>query len=490
MKDQAMPKQTKSSPDEIIASFEPYLSSADICALKAELENPVPPALRVNVLKHDAPAFIQDLQKRYQWVTKPIPYCPTGIQVTHSQNAISQTVEHLMGDYYIQDAASMLPVSLLKSAQPSPLILDMAASPGGKTTHLADISADGGFILANDASTSRLQALRLVLQTWGVVNSAITNFQGELIGNWFPDTFDLILLDAPCSMQNLRPNASHPFRTISMDEELRLAQRQTNLLISAYQALKPGGEMVYSTCTLSPVEDEAVLDAFLKRHPNAQLVDYHTRHNFDAPAITRFAGNNLNPQVINAIRLYPHLLGTSGFFAALIHKPEQTENARQPYPQLDFSRSLTRLDAKTINAIQWQMEDLYGMNLEAIMAKYQLDLNQRDNAIIAVSQKYFQDFPNLKTHTLGFMLGKQINGAVQLSHEWSSRFYHEIKNNIITLPDDLMDVWLQGRDIHQPPEYTVKPSTIVIVKDADNRFLGRAKLLPNRLRNLLPTRLV
>ena len=99
----------------------------------------------------------------------------------------------------------MMPVELFNFDDvKNPLILDMAASPGGKTTHLVSRSADQGLVIANDSSRDRITALRLVMQSWGAVNIAATQYPGEKYGAWFPETFDRVLLDAPCSMQGLR----------------------------------------------------------------------------------------------------------------------------------------------------------------------------------------------------------------------------------------------------------------------------------------------
>jgi 16S rRNA (cytosine1407-C5)-methyltransferase len=123
----------------------------------------------------------------------------------------------------------MLPVD-----NDQPLILDLAASPGGKTTHITSRTGDRGLVIANDASLSRLPALRSVLQNWGAINIATTSFPGEQFGDWFPECFDKVLLDAPCSMENLRSTASHPMRAISPRERQGLAQRQARLLSSAF----------------------------------------------------------------------------------------------------------------------------------------------------------------------------------------------------------------------------------------------------------------
>ena len=184
----------------------------------------------------------------------------------------------------------MLPPELFDLAgMPEPLVLDMAASPGGKTTHLAALTGDMGLVIANDGSRSRIPALQIVLRNWGAANQAVTCLPGETFGGLYPDTFDAVLLDAPCSMQGLRSAESHSSRTITLNEIDSLAARQLRLLESALRAAKPGGQIVYSTCTLAPQEDELVLAALLERFPRQVRIE-DVRH----PTIRACAGNNRN----------------------------------------------------------------------------------------------------------------------------------------------------------------------------------------------------
>ena len=174
----------------------------------------------------------------------------------------------------------MLPPELFDydSVEPE-LVLDLAASPGGKTTHLVDKLGDRGLVIANDASRSRIQALRLALERWGAINIAVTCQPGELFGAWYPGVFDKVLIDAPCSMEGLRTAESHPMRPVTGRERESLSSRQVRLLTGALKAVRVGGQVVYSTCTLAPEEDEAVLLAIKQRlrfsggDPDAQAGD-------------------------------------------------------------------------------------------------------------------------------------------------------------------------------------------------------------------------
>ncbi|MBR6090580.1 MAG: hypothetical protein IKP86_11645, partial [Anaerolineaceae bacterium] len=245
--------------DSAWEKYRPLVPAEELALLEGFLHKSLPQAFRLNPLK-TGEGEPERMKQRYGWDLMPVDFCPEGWRVRSAGTAPSMTVEHRMGHYYIQDSASMMPVALYDPERlaESPLILDLAASPGGKTTHLIGRSLDRGLVLANDSSPSRIPALKTVLKNWGSIRHAITQFPGESYGDWFPDTFDLVLLDAPCSMQSLVSLDSHPMRPISEREEKALAQRQAALLRSALKALRPGGQMVYSTCTLSPDEDEAV----------------------------------------------------------------------------------------------------------------------------------------------------------------------------------------------------------------------------------------
>ena len=273
--------------------YRPLVPENELQALEESLHKPLLQAFRLNPLKTDISA-LDGMSSRYGWALEPIAFCPDGRRVCSAQILPSMTNEHHMGYYYIQDSASMMPVMLYdgERLENSPLILDLAASPGGKTTHLIGRSMDHGLVLANDSSPSRIPALKTVLKNWGSISHAITQFPGESYGDWFPNTFDLILLDAPCSMQSLVSLDSHPMRPITEREEKALAQRQTALLKSALRALRPGGQIVYSTCTLSPDEDEGVADSVLKAfHGKVRISDAAKRIPWPAPGLTGAYGN-------------------------------------------------------------------------------------------------------------------------------------------------------------------------------------------------------
>ena len=495
-----MSRKKKPTPQQIMPEaaqnaalerFKPLLTPADYQAMLEELAQPLPLAFRSNPLKAK-PGVEQEWAQRYGWQLEPVPYCPTGWRVTGLQSQVSMTLEHRMGHYYIQDAASMLPVELFDlDPLDRPLVLDLAASPGGKTTHLTARLHDRGLVIANDSSADRITALRLVLQIWGAANVAVTRFPGEKFGRWYPETFDRILLDAPCSMQGLRSTDSHPMRPITSREQVTLARRQASLLAAAIAALKPGGQVVYSTCTLAPEEDEIVLDEILHRYPTSiEIEGLESRLPSPAPALAEAYGRNFDPRVAHAARLWPHRFHTSGYFAALIRKVGPVDFPQEDPP----NRPLSLVDQKPFAGAAKRdlfafFRDQFGHDLEPILETYQLEMWHSPAGIFAVPAAYLQHFSGLPCHLLGLKLAEEAPDGLIPAHDWVARFGGCFTAGTVVIPPELLTPWLRGEDLDfAPPDG--RQNGGVVLFDSDERCLGRGRLQAGKIKNLLPRRLV
>ena len=478
--------------DPTLSALERYkdsLSPDDYAQLLTAADQPADSAVRVNLLKNPDPqaAFVR-WSERYSWQAKPISFSSNAWQISSAQTPPGQTVEHRFGYYYIQDAASILPVSLFSALPPDGLTLDMAASPGGKTTQLVESVDDTSLVLANDSSASRLPALRVVLLTWGAANAAVTNFPGEKLGAWFPETFDRVLLDAPCSMEGLRISASHPFRPISPGERERLAARQSALLESAVSAARVGGEIVYSTCTLAPEEDEAVLSDFLEKHPGSARLEPKLLTGLNAPGLTRFEGREYDPQTALSLRLWPHLAGTNGFFAAKLTKTAPLDVPRQTPPARPFTKTgLERLDSKDQAALFASLRDLYSFNFRAECEKRKLLLHRRGQQLYLLPEEYLRRFSDLPYYAFGFPFGKWSGPDFEISADMVSRFGDRFGRNVWIIPEELVRQWLQGSELRGVDVTGCRKGSIIALRDSEGRNLGAGKNLPGRLRNLLPS---
>lgn len=480
-------------PPEIQAAIEryrPYLSPTDYEQLLAAAATSAPTAVRVNLLKSLEPTKdLETWSERYGWKTSPIPFYTDSRQILSSQTPPGQTLEHRLGYYYVQDAASILPVSLFSTSAAPKLVLDMAASPGGKTTQLVDHNLDQDFVIANDSSASRLSALRTVLQIWGAANLAITNFAGERLGYWFPQTFDRILLDAPCSMESLRVSASHPPRPITIDERGRLASRQLALLISAAKALKPSGELVYSTCTLAPEEDEAVVNALLDLAPNAFQIEKSPLGIPKAAGLKNFEDQTFHPTLENSWRVWPHVFETNGFFAVRLTKIADFSSDFSQPPSRPFSATgFVPVPPKQLASLDAQIADLYGIQLISQLTQRGLILHQRGESLHLIPRAYIDSFRTLPFHSLGMPFGKVLHGEIALSVDLINRYGNTFANNIWVMPSENVPQWLSGQDLRNLDFEGLKTGSVVLVRDELGRNLGAGKLSANRLRNLLPNR--
>ncbi len=393
-----------------------------------------------------------------------------------------------MGFYYIQDAASMLPAEMFQFDPPArPLILDMAASPGGKTTHLCCKTGDQGLIIANDTSTARIGALRSNLQDCGAIGAAITNFPGERFGAWFPDTFDMALLDAPCSGESLRTAERRKTRPVSPKERKQLQQRQAQLLISAFQAVKPGGQVVYATCTLAPEEDEAVLDALLRRFPGqAEIESVDRVLPNPAPALASDGAREFDPQVTRAVRLWPHLYDTSGFFAALIRKRDSLPVQPSAPPTRTLEQAgFTKLTCAEHAEVVERLRGEFDFDLNALIERQALELWQRGKSVYAFPELFLARFADVPCAAAGMLIGERGDGFAP-SHEFAARFGAQFGARRLCLGDDQIEKWLAGYDLREPGAAPYSAGTIVLVEDSRGRFLGRGKVLRDRIRNMLP----
>lgn len=485
-----------------------YLSGEEFTRLTKSLDEPLDLSIRINTLKWSAREAVEQLTRRYGWKFTPIRFCDSGFWVGEYDLSPSTTIEHRMGYFYIQEAASMLPPELFdfilsveahgraplqqeKYSDIYPLVLDMAASPGGKTTHLAALTGGRGLIVANDGSRSRIPALQVVLRGWGAINQCVTCLPGESFGALYPYAFDTVLLDAPCSMQGLRAAESHASRRISESEIDSLAARQVRLLESALRCAKYGGQVIYSTCTLAPQENEIVLAAVLEKFGDAiRIEDMSSKMPAPAPALSIVEGKSLPDEVRHALRLWPHTYGTAGFFAARLTKtgeiPMEDASAwRSAHARMQFEPAPKALS----RAIHANLAENWGFELAALLDRQQLTLAVNQDRIYLIHESLIINPLELPFLSAGMELGKMMGDDLVISHELASRFGGQFTRGVLKLDETYLPAWLRGEDLRGYRDFQLKTGRLYLVSDETGRNLGRGKLLADRLKNMLPTRL-
>lgn len=250
----------------------------------------------------------------------PVPTFPGVYRVSGESPSAGRTLAHFLGGIYIQDPASMLPARIL-APRADERVLDLCASPGSKTTQLAEILSNAGTLFANDLSAKRSRNLVFNLQRTGVLNTVVTQAFGESYGNLCFEQFDRILLDAPCSALGTLQKSPEVLQWWTEMRSHKLAAQQRQLLHGALKALRPGGRVVYSTCTIAPWENEEVIQYALDHFP-VELEPVGELPLPSRPGLERFAGRPFHPSMVRTRRIYPHEAGTEGFFLALLRKTE------------------------------------------------------------------------------------------------------------------------------------------------------------------------
>ena len=270
------------------------------------LERPRAVALRFNPLKGSAPAlpFVMD---RVPWEPRGFYYDPTARPGLH--------VYHEAGVYYLQEASAMAPVALL-DPQPGERVCDLCAAPGGKTTQIAGRMMGTGFLLCNEYSPKRAKILSRNIERLGVANALVTNETVERLAERFPGSFDRVLIDAPCSGEGMFRKEEAAVTDWGQDTVEVCARRQADILHSGAKLVRPGGRLVYSTCTFAPEEDEMAVAQFLETHPE------FTPEVIDAPWF--------EPAPNGGHRLWPHKLLGEGHFAAVLRKSGDGECEYSP----------------------------------------------------------------------------------------------------------------------------------------------------------------
>lgn len=277
-------------------------------------------SIRINTLKIGIEECAKRLQK--EWNLEPVLWCKEGFYIEHKGGRldVGNTVEHALGYYYVQEAASMIPPIVL-DPKPGDIVLDMAAAPGSKTSQMAQYMQNKGVIIANDIKGDRLAALGINMQRIGSHNTMITLMQGEQYAN-AGIMFDKILLDAPCSGTGTIRKSPKTINMWNPDVVRRIAKIQRKLITTAWKILKPGGTLVYSTCSTEPEENEAIVSYLLDNNKDAKMIEIDLPIKRTQP-ITEFEGEKYNIEVHNCLRLWPQDNDTEGFFVAGIKKEEE-----------------------------------------------------------------------------------------------------------------------------------------------------------------------
>ncbi|RNF18387.1 putative nucleolar protein [Trypanosoma conorhini] len=297
--------------DAILLLFPP----AEAVEFFEAMEKPRPTTIRVNTLKAKRRDLAQTLVKRGMNVEPLEKWSKVGLQVFESNVPIAGTIEYLAGHYMLQSAVSFLPVMAL-APQEQERILDMAAAPGGKTTYIAQLMKNTGVLFANDVSEPRTKSLNANLQRLGVTNAVVTNYDGVGYDKVMKN-FDRVLLDAPCTGSGIISRDKSIKTSKHYEDVQRASQQQRSLLLSAIDAAKVGGYVVYSTCSFLVEENEAVVE-FAVRRRHVEIVEMGLP--FGRPGLTKYRHHRFHEKMQCSRRFFPHVHNMDGFFVCKLKK--------------------------------------------------------------------------------------------------------------------------------------------------------------------------
>ncbi|AZR72771.1 hypothetical protein BBF96_04805 [Anoxybacter fermentans] len=279
--------------------------------------------LRVNTLKLTP----EELKRKVPFHLTPIPWANEGFYYKEEDEP-GKHYYHSAGLYYIQEPSAMAPVALL-GVKPGEKILDLCAAPGGKTTQIGAALKGKGLVVANDINLKRAQVLAMNLERMGVTNAFVTYESPERLLEYFPAYFDRILVDAPCSGEGMFRKMPEAIDHWKPEYILNCAEIQREILDHAAKMLKPGGVMIYSTCTFAPEENEGTIQEFLKKHPEFELIELPHIEGFQ-PGRPEWVIDG-HPDLKKTVRLWPHYLKGEGHFVALLRKMDGNEKKINPY---------------------------------------------------------------------------------------------------------------------------------------------------------------
>ncbi len=412
---------------ELDRLMEQLLGSEKSCFFDS-VGNQLPHTIRFNPLK-GSQERLEEFLREQGFQFEPFPGFPDVYRLTYQPYPIGKSLSHFLGHFYVQDIASMLPPRVLQP-QPGERVLDVSAAPGSKTTQMAVMMRNRGLIVANDVVQKRLRALINNLQRLGIVNTAVVRTPGESFGNQYFETFDRILLDPACSGLGTLHKSPEVLSWWTPNHVERLAAGQRKLLASALKALKPGGVLVYSTCTLTPQENEEVIDFALREFPveleKVELPGLKIR-----PGLTEFEGKTYHSQLRRTVRLYPFENQTEGFFLARLRKTESLPREHQKRTYRPLRLNYLHHHTSPVKKYLDYFAQHFGIPRETF-ARYRYFM---EKTIIGVTPE-LADFPfRTRPMKTGLTIGRPMRQIGKLTTEGVHLFGEFARKNVLELAD-------------------------------------------------------
>lgn len=462
--------------------FDRYAAFTDVALLKEMSGKPLRKSMRVNTLK----ISVADFQKwgtEKQWQMTPVPWCKEAFYIDREnrEEALGKDLLHLLGAAYMQEAASMLPVELL-NPQPGETILDMSAAPGSKSTQVAARLQGRGLVVCNDIQEKRLWTLKTALHRSGAWNNIVTRKVGQWFSKQMTERFDRVLCDAPCTAQGTARKDSDALDFCGPENIGKMAKLQRELLEAAIDATKIGGIIVYSTCTLTPEENEETIASMLRRFPDQievvdpREIDQKFQTLEQGIKDSEIVQKSLNyEKMLPLIRLWPQTYDTEGFFCAVLRKLKPTKHPIDLAP-VRFQED--ELPASRLREWAKILEGEYGTSFMEENDR----LFQRGELLLLANKDVAAFRMPVADYALGIPFGKIVEPAkrMRLDHDIIAFRGARATETITEIDQATLDLLLDGKDATCDPSLS---GDVVLMFKGMPVGLGLAKqgLLKNRL---------
>ena len=358
--------------------------------------------IRTNSLKTKRRELAKNLISRGVNLDPLAEWSKVGLKIYSSSVPIGATPEYLSGQYMLQSASSFLPVLAL-DPHPGDKILDMCASPGGKTTYIGQLMKNEGLLVANDFKKERIKSLFFNIHRMGIKNSIITNYDGREFAKLF-NKFDRVLLDAPCSGLGVISKDKSVKMNRTYKEILNNSRLQKELILAAIDSCnakgKGDGIIVYSTCSISVEENEWVIDYALK-HRYVKCIECGIE--IGEPGLVKFREKHFHPSIANTRRIYPHIHNIDGFFIAKLKKYSDGAKIKGDVEKAETENKSKNKNKKS-NQNKEKNED--NNNVEADVAVEDYENNLEENSEPEDIQEQIKK-GKLKNYNLGDDKGKK-----------------------------------------------------------------------------------
>lgn len=391
------------------------------------LRKPLRRSFRLNTLKankDDTLRLISDIK------VKPLAFYPDGF-VTEQKTSLGKHVAHSLGLIYVQEIASMLPACIL-DPRPDEYILDLCAAPGSKTTQIGQMMGNTGLLVVNEISRGRIAGLVHNTKRCGLLNEVVTNIPGQRMGRVLTDYFDRVMIDAPCSAEGtIRRSKAVLYHWGEKNIE-RMSRIQKGLIVSGYQALRNGGSMVYSTCTIAPEENEAVVSYLLEKFPEADVLPVALPAFKFRPGIKKWRGISFHRKVKNCVRVLPQDNDTAPFFIALIAKRGFRKPRVGYLGKIEFNSKAAA-----------HLHDRFGIST-GILTNFALF---QDKDIFSISSASAYMFRELRALRRGLEAGKIYEQGIKPDNDFIQIFGRNALANTYTVNEQELNVFLKGGTI-------------------------------------------